>query len=64
MAFGQTTDSQSEAMDVTGLYSEPEGFSGQPMETQDARYSRDDPESTWGEGESETAKRRRKYPKE
>ncbi len=64
MAFGQTTDSQSEAMDVTGLYSEPEGFSGQPMETRDAWYSRDDPESTWGEGESETAKRRRKYPKE
>ncbi len=63
MAFGQTTDSQSEAMDVTGLYSEPEGFSGQPMETQDARYSRDNTESTWGEGESETAKRRRKYPK-
>ncbi len=63
MAFGQTTDSQSEAMDVTGLYSEPEGFSCQPMEAQDARYSRDDPESTWGEGESEMAKRHRKYPK-
>ncbi len=63
MAFGQTTDSQSEAMDVTGLYSEPEGFFGQPVETQDARHSCDDPESTWGEGENETAKRRQKYPK-
>ncbi len=63
MAFGQTTDSQSEAMDATGLYSEPEGFSGQPMDTQDARCSRDDPQSTWGDGESEMAKRRRKYPK-
>ncbi len=63
VAFGQTTDSQSEVMDVTGLYSEPEGFSEQPMETQDARYDRDASEPTWGEGENEMAKRRRKYPK-
>ncbi len=63
MAFEQTTDSQSEAMDATGICSESEGFSGQPMNAQDARHSRGNSESTWGEGESETAKRRRKYPK-
>ncbi len=63
MAFGQTTDSQSEAMDVTGICSESEGFSGQPMDTQDARHSRGNLESTWGDGENETAKRCRKYPK-
>ncbi len=33
------------------------------METQDARYSRGNPESAWGEGENETARRRRLYPK-
>ncbi len=63
MAFGQITDSQFEAMDVTDICSDLECFSGQPMETQDVRYSRDSPESTWGEGENETARRRRKYPK-
>ncbi len=63
MAFGQTTDSQSEAMDVTGICLESEAFSGQPMETQDARHCRGNLESTWGDGENETAKRRRKYPK-
>ncbi len=63
MAFGQITDSQSETMDVTSICSESEGFSGQPMETQDARHSRGNLESKWGEGENETAKRRRKYPK-
>ncbi len=63
VAFGQKTDSQSEAMDATGIYSDSEGHSGQPMETQDARYSRGNPEPNWGEGENETARRRRMYPK-
>ena len=62
VAFRQTTDSQSEVMDVAGLHSEPEGFSEQPMEAQDVRYDRDASEPTWGEGENETTKRRRKYP--
>ena len=62
-AFGQRTDSQSEDMDVTNRYSESEGHSGLPMETQDALYSRGNPEPTWGEGENEAAKRRRLYPK-
>ncbi len=63
MAYGQTTDSQSEAMDVVGAGSELEGFSDRPMDAQDARHDRDRHEPTWDEGESETAKRRRKYPK-
>ncbi len=63
MAYGQTTDSQSEAMDVAGAGSESEGFSGRPMDTQDARHDHDHLELTWGKGESEKAKRRRKYPK-
>ncbi len=33
------------------------------METQDARYSRGNPWPNWGEGENETARRRRMYPK-
>ena len=43
LAFGQRTDSQSEDMDVTTRYSESEGHSSLPMETQDARYSRGNP---------------------
>ena len=63
LAFGQRTDSQSEDMDVTNRYSESEGLSGLPMETQDARYGHGNPGPTWDEGENETAKRRRLYPK-
>ncbi len=33
------------------------------METLDARYNRGNSEPAWGEGENETAKRRRLYPK-
>ncbi len=62
-AFGPTTDSQSEVMDVTGLHSETEDFSEQPMDAQDARCDRDASEPTWSEGENVTAKCRRKYPK-
>ncbi len=58
LAFGQRTDSQSEEMDVTTRYLEHESYSGQPMETQDARYSRGNPESKWGERETEMAKRK------
>ncbi len=50
-------------MDVTVRYSDSEGHSGQPMETQDARPSRYHPELSWGEVENEAAKRRRLYPK-
>ncbi len=32
------------------------------MESQDVWYARSGPDSDWGEGESETAKRRRLYP--
>ncbi len=63
LAYGQRTDSQSEHMDVNVRFSDSEGPSGQPMETQDARYSHGNPELSWGEGENETAKRRRLYPK-
>ncbi len=38
-------------------------YSGRPMESQDARHHRDNPDPTWGEGENETAKHRRLYPK-
>ncbi len=58
MAFGQRTDSQSEDMDVAVRFSDSEGHSSQPMETQEARYGRDHPELLWGEGENEAAKRR------
>ncbi len=63
MAFGQKVDSQSEDMDITAQPSEAESYSGRPMERQDARHHCDNPGSTWGEGENETAKRRRLYPK-
>ena len=63
MAFGQRTDSQSEDMDVNVRYSDSEGLSGQPMETQQARDGRDHSELSGGEGENEAAKRRRLYPK-
>ncbi len=62
-AFGQRTDSQSEDMDVAAPYSDSEGHSGQPMETQEVRYSRGNPEPTWDEGGNEMARRRRLYPK-
>ncbi len=63
MAFGQRTDSQSEDMDVNVRYLDSEGLPGQPMETQEARDGRDHSELSWGEGENETTKRRRLYPK-
>ena len=63
LAFGQRVDSQSEDMDITAQPSEAESYSGRPMESQDARHHRDNPDPTWGEGENETAKRRRLYPK-
>ncbi len=31
LAFGQRTYSQSDAMDATGIYSDSEGHSGQPL---------------------------------
>ncbi len=63
VASRRVADSQSEDMDITAQPSEPESYSGRPMETQDARRSRDNPGPAWGEGENETAKRRRLYPK-
>ncbi len=63
LAFGQRADSQSKDMDITAQPSEAESFSGRPMESQDARHHSDNPGPMWGEGENETAKRRRLYPK-
>ncbi len=63
MAFGQRTDSQSEEMDINVHYSDSEGLSRQPMETQDARDDRGHSELSWDEGENEVAKRRQLYPK-
>ncbi len=63
MASGRMTDFQSEDMDTTAQPSGAESYSEWPMESQDARHSRDNPGPTWGEGENETAKRRRLYPK-
>ncbi len=54
---------QSEDMDTTAQPLGAESCSDQPMESQDARYTRSDPDSNWGEGEHEMAKRRRLYPK-
>ena len=61
MASRWKADSQSEDVDITAEHSEPEGYSGRPMESQDARHHRDNPDPTWGEGENETANRRRLY---
>ena len=63
IAFRWKADSQSEDMDITAQHSEPESYSGRPMESQDARHNRANPDPMWGEGENETAKRRRLYPK-
>ncbi len=63
MASGRMTDFQSEDMDMTAQPSGAESYSEQPMESQDARHSRGNPDPTWGEGENETAKCRRLYPK-
>ncbi len=55
----RVTDFQSEDMDTTAQPSEAESYSGRPMESQDARHSRGNPDPTWGEGENEVAQRRR-----
>ena len=62
-APGRISDFQSEEMDTTAQPSEVESYSDWPMESQDVRYTRNGPDSNWGKGESETAKRRRMYPK-
>ncbi len=54
---------QSKEMDTTAQPSEVESYSDRPMESQDTRYICSGPDSDWGEGESETAKRRQLYPK-
>ncbi len=59
MASSRKADSQSEDMDVTVQHSEPEGYPGRPMESQDARYHCDNPDPTWGEGENNMAKHHR-----
>ncbi len=56
-------DFQSEDMDTTAQPSGAESCSGRPMESQDMRYTCSGPDLNWGEGENETAKRRRLYPK-
>ncbi len=62
-ASGRTTDFQSKDMDTTAQPSGAESCSVQPIESQDARHSRGDPDPTWGEGASEAARRHRLYPK-
>ncbi len=63
VASGRITDFQSEGMDTTAQPSGTGSCSDRPMESQDARYVHGNPNSNWGEGENETAKRRRLYPK-
>ncbi len=63
IAPGRIADLQAEDMDTTAQPSEAESYSGRPMESQDTRRSRGNPDSTWGEGENEVAQRRRLYPK-
>ena len=53
---------QSEEMDTTAQPLEVESYSDQPMGSQDARYDRSLPDSDWGEGENDAARRHRLYP--
>ncbi len=62
-APGRISGFHSEEMDTTAQPSEVESCSDRPMESQDAQYIRSGPDSNWGEGESEMARRRRLYPK-
>ncbi len=62
-ASGRASDFQSEEMDTATQPSEVESYSDRPRESQDAWYTRNGPDSNWGEGESETARHRRLYPK-
>ncbi len=54
---------QSEEMDTTAQPSGAESYSDRPMGSQDVRYDCSLPDSDWGQGESEMAKRHRLYPK-
>ncbi len=63
VAPGRISGFQAEEMDTTSQPPEVESYSDRPRESQDARYDRSLPDSNWGEGESETARRRRLYPK-
>ncbi len=56
-------DFQYEEMDTTAQPSGAESYSDQPMQSQDELYPRGSPDSDWGEGENETAKRHQLYPK-
>ena len=50
LAPGRLTDFQSEDMDTTAQPWGAESYSERPMESQDARHSRGNPDPTWGEG--------------
>ncbi len=63
MPSRKVADSQSEDMAIIAQPSEPESYSGRPMESQDARHNRGNPDPMWGEGENKTAKHRQLYPK-
>ncbi len=52
---------QSKDMDTTAQPSGAESYSDPLMESQDTRYACSSPESDWGEGENEAAKRRQLY---
>ncbi len=62
-APGRIDDFQSKEMDTTAQPSGAVSCSDWPRESQDVRYARSGPDSNWGEGENEMAKRRRLYPK-
>ncbi len=62
-APGRISNFQSEDMDTTAQPSEVESYSEGPMDGQDAWYACSSPDSDWGDGESETAKHHRMYPK-
>ncbi len=49
------TDFQSEDMDTTAQPSGAKSYSERPVESQDMRHSRGNPDPTWGEGQNEAA---------
>ncbi len=63
VAPGRISDFQSQEIDTMAQPSEVESYFDQPMGSQDAWYDRSMTDSDWGKGESETARRRRLYPK-
>ncbi len=63
VAPGRISGFQSEEMDTIAQPPKVESCSDRPRESQDVWYNRSSPDSDWGDGESQTARRRRLYPK-